>query len=536
MKKLACALAAACTVTFAVAAPADVKFDVMEFVVEGNTVLPAALVEQVLSPFMGPARHFKDIESARDALEKAYQDAGYLSVVVSLPNQRVDHGEVRLDVTEAKVDRFAVSGAQYHLPSQIKAQVPSLAPGQTPYFPQVQQELAAVQLADVQVTPLIGAGDEPSAIQVELKVQDQLPVQGSLELNNRQSFNTSQGRVAAALNYGNLFQAGHRLGLSWQYAPWRPADANTLSLLYGLPLNPRDDLTLSLTRSRSDTPIAAGNGGNTLTRGNFYGLRWQHELDARAWPVRHGLYGSIDRKDNQDRTNIVDTLSTDKPALRYTVLSGGYNLTWLLADNKQWGLDTAVATSSHALSGRDVDCDGRHIDQFACKRSGASPDFLTWRAGMNFRGPLWAGWRVSLKGEAQLASGPLASGEQYSLGGPDTVRGYHDFEQAGDWGWLARAEVSSPAWFDLSGWKALGLAFYDRGMVGLIDPLEGQQARAHVGSTGLGWRLENGQGLVLSLDVARPIFDSRRAADSGAYEVATRRRSTHVLASLKQAF
>lgn len=536
MKKLACALAVSLYAATTIAAPAEVKFDVMEFVVEGNTVLPQAIVEQTLQPFMGPGRSFKDVDAAREALEKAFQDAGYLSVLVSLPNQRVENGEIHLEVTEAKVERLAVTGSQYHLPSKIKEQVPSLAPGQTPYFPQVQQELAAVQSADVQVTPLIGASNDQAGIQVELKVQDELPVQGSVELNNRQSFNTTKGRLAAAISYGNLFQLGHRIGLSWQYAPWRPADGNTLSMLYGVPLNKRDDLTFSVTQSRSDTPVATGAGGSTLTRGDFYGLRWQHDLDARAWPVRHGLYASMDYKHNKDRTDIVDTLSTEKPALRYTVLSGGYNLSWFVADDKTLGIDTSVATSSSGLSGRTVDCDGRQIDQFACKRSGASPDFVAWRAGLNYKGPLVAGWRVSLSGEAQIASGPLASGEQYSLGGPDTVRGYYDYEQAGDWGWLMRAEVSSPAWFDLSGWKALGLGFYDRGEVGLIDPLEGQQPHAHLGSVGLGWRLENGKGLVLSVDVARPIYTSRRAADSGGYEAATRRRSTRVLASLKQAF
>lgn len=536
MKKLACSLVVSLWCVWSFAAAPEVKFDVMEFVVEGNTVLPQTTVEQVLQPFMGPARTFKDIDAAREALEKAYQDAGYLSVLVSLPNQRVDKGEVRIEITEAKVERLAVTGSQYHLPSKIKEQVPSLAPGQTPYFPQVQQELATVQSREVQVTPLIGAGDDSSAIQVELKVQDQLPVQGSIELNNRQSFNTTKGRMAASVSYGNLFQAGHRLGLSWQYAPWRPADGNTLSMLYALPLNKQDDLTFSFTQSRSDTPVATGEGGSTLTRGDFFGVRWQHDLDARAWPVRHGLYASFDYKNNKDKTDIIDNLSTEKPALRYAVLSGGYNLTWFVADDKQLGVDTSLATSSSGLSGRQVDCDGRQIDQFACKRSGASPDFLAWRAGLNYKGPLWFGWRVSLSGEAQLASGPLASGEQYSLGGPDTVRGYFDYEQSGDMGWSVRAEASSPAWFDLSGWKALGLLFYDRGEVRLIDPLEGQQAHANLGSFGLGWRLENGKGLVLSVDVARPIFESQRAADSGGYEIATRRRSTHVQASLKQSF
>jgi hemolysin activation/secretion protein len=537
MKKLVVGLVVCWQVASALAAAPALKFDVLEFVVEGNTVLPGELVEQVLQPFMGPDKGFKDIESAREALEKAYQDAGFLSVVVSLPNQRVDSGEVRLDVTEARVDKLRITGAQYTLPSKLREQVPSLAPGQTPYFPQVQQELAAMQSADVQVTPLIGAGAEPETIQVDLKVQDKPSVQGSVELSNRQSFNTSAGRLSAAVSYGNLFQRGHRMGLSWQYAPWRPADANTLSWTYGVPLSAHDDLTASYTNSRSDTPINTGDGGNTLTRGQFYGLRWQHDLTARQWPIRHGLFASLDYKHNEDKTNIVDTLSTEKPPLRYTALSAGYNLMWTGQDDRQLGFSTSAVTSSHALSGRQVNCDGTQTDQFACKRSGSSPDFLAWRTGLDYKSqPLWGRWRLTASSELQLASGPLASGEQYSLGGQDTVRGYYDFEQAGDWGWSARLEALSPTVLDAAGWRAHALLFYDRGFVALIDPLIGQQGHAHLGSRGLGLRLDGALGLQLSLDWALPIYDSRRAADGGGYELATHRNKARWLASVRLAF
>jgi hemolysin activation/secretion protein len=539
MKKLVCALvvcgtAALSTPRWANAADA-VSFDVMEFVVEGNTLLPQTVVERALQPYMGPGRTFKNIEAARDALEKAYQDAGYLSVVVSLPNQRVDSGEVRLDVTEAQVEQLTVSGSQYHLPSKVRAQMSSLEAGQVPLFPQVQQELASLQSADMQVTPLINPGSQPDKIAVELKVQDNLPVQASFELNNRQSYNTSKGRVSASAGYGNLFQLGHRIGLSWQYAPWRPDDGNTLSLLYSLPLSQRDDLTLSFTRSHSNTPIVTGDGGNTITRGNQYGLRWQHDLPTRTWPIRHGLFASFDYKDNQDLTNLNEAVNTAKPALKYGVVGLGYNLNWSAKEGSQFGFNTSLNTSNHAIAGRLVSCDGKSLDQFACKRSGASPDFMAWRLGMDYKQPFANGWRLSLSAETQLASGPLASGEQYTLGGKDSVRGYYDYEQSGDWGWQARAEVSTPPLFDVSGWKSLGLVFFDRGFVALIDPLEGQLPRANLASYGLGWRLENGQGLLLAIDIAEPIYASQRADNDGKYQVATRR-SPRLLASLRQSF
>jgi hemolysin activation/secretion protein len=510
-------------------------FDVMEYVVEGNTVLPDVLVERALEPYLGPGKSFKDIEAARTALEKIYQDSGFLSVVVSLPNQRVDTGEVRLEVTEASVSKLTVTGAQYHLPSDIKAKVPSIAPGQTPYFPKMQDELAHLQTGDQQVTPLIGASDNASQIQVELKVEDKLPWHGSIEANTHQSFNTRVGRVEAVASYGNLWQLGHSLGVSWQYAPTRPADANTLTLIYGLPLTAEDDLNFSLTDSRSDTPTNTSLGGQTLTRGRFYGLRWQHQLDAQEWPVRHSLYGSLDYKDNRDSNEDIGGFTTAKPPLRYPVLSWGYNLAWQGEQDRQVTVNTSWATSNSAIAGRQVNCSGRTLDQFECKRAGSSPDFLVWKAGLGLRMPVLGKWHVNAHTDAQIASGPLASGEQYSLGGVDTVRGYYDAEQAGDMGWAARLELISPSWSPIADWSVTGLAFYDRGFVMLKDPLAGQKAHNHLASTGLAWRAENTHGLQVSLDVALPLIETQRAADSGAYESATKRRVRGDL-SVRQSF
>lgn len=510
-------------------------FDVMEYVVQGNTVLSPLQVEQAVQPYLGPDKTFKDLEAARLALEKAYQDAGFLSVVVSLPDQRVDTGEVVLDVTQAQVGQLRVTGARHHLPSRIREAMPSLAPGQVPYFPQVQDELDQVQNASLQVTPLIGAGDEPDKILVELKVEDKPAVSASVELNSRQSFNTERGRLEAQASFNNLFQRGHSLGLSWQYAPTRPSDANTLSVFYGLPLSPKDDLNVSFTHSSSDTPTGTSLGGATLTRGNFYGLRWQHQLDPYQWPARHSAFVALDYKDNRDRNESFSGFTTEKPPQRYPVLSVGYDLNWQGQDSVVTNFRTSLGTSTRAWAGRTVDCDGVPLNQFECKRAGARPDFLVLKLGIDHRRGLGGQWQLNASADAQIASGPLASGEQYSLGGIDTVRGYYDYEQAGDQGWNTRLEVVSPAWLAAGDWRSSGLAFVDRGFVMLKDPLAGQQARVHLGSYGLGLRVDNGQGLQAALDVAMPVFETRRAADDGSYQPASRRRARWEL-SVRQAF
>ncbi|MDE2594107.1 MAG: ShlB/FhaC/HecB family hemolysin secretion/activation protein [Burkholderiales bacterium] len=516
--------------------PSTPRFNVYEFVVQGNSVLPAAMVEKTLAPFLGPDKTFKDIEAARAALEKLYQDAGYLSVVVSLPDQKIQNDEVRFDVVEAQVDRLKVTGAQYALPSGIKAKVPSLAPGQTPYFPHVQEELAKAQSGDVQVTPLIGAGDEADKLHVELKVEDKPAVHGSIEANSKQSFNTRRGRIESVLSYTNLWQKGHTAALSWQYAPTRPSDANTLTFIYGLPLAEADDLTFSLTDSRSDTPTNTSLGGATLTRGRFYGVRWQHQLDALNWPVRHSTFVALDYKDNHDSNLDVGGFTTSKPPLRYPVVSVGYNLFWQASPQTSWQANTSVATSNRSLAGRTVECEGRgEMDQFECKRAGSSPDFMVWKAGLGVQTEIIGKWQLNAKADAQLASGPLASGEQYSLGGMDTIRGYYEYEQAGDMGWSSRFELVTPAWAPFGEWRTTGLAFYDRGFILLKNPAASQHGHVHMAGTGLGWRADNGHGLQLSLNAALPLIETDRAAQAGGFETASKRR-VHWDLVLRQAF
>ena len=502
---------------------AEPLFDVYEYVIEGNSLLPDAVVERTVAPYMGPGRRFADIEGARAALEKAYQEAGYLSVLVSLPNQRVDAGEVTLSVTEAPVERLTVSGAAHTRPSLIREALPAVQPGQVPHFPSLQQEIANTQSANLQITPLVNATDAGDAIDVDLKIQDKAPYFGSIEFNNAQSYNTTRGRINATVGINNLFQLGHTLGLSWQYAPRRPDDTNTLSLLYGLPLGPKDDLLFTLTTSNSDTPTQVSGSGpdSTLTKGTFAGVRWTHRLPALNWPVRHSVFVGLDYKRNRDFSTFKDGEIVQRPPTRYPILSGGYNFTHSGAGDVLSTASASLRAVSSAMGGRTVDCDGLTLEQFDCKRAGASSHFAALQLAVGHARPVLGDWRLNLSADLQLATGALPSGEQYSLGGSSTVRGYYDFEQSGDEGWRTRAELVSPVWLEVAGIQATALTFVDRGFVRIVDPQPTQTARTHLGSYGLGLRFFASWGMTLSIDYARVVFDTVRPTDNGSVQFAS---------------
>ena len=142
-------------------AEAAAQFDVMEYRVLGNTLLPNPSIERAVYPFLGPGKTFADIESARQNLEQIYRDAGYGTVFVDVPEQQVDGGIVRLRVTEGKLDRVHVTGARYYSNGRIRQSLPALTQGAVPNLPEAQAQLASLNRlsADRSVVPVLKADE-----------------------------------------------------------------------------------------------------------------------------------------------------------------------------------------------------------------------------------------------------------------------------------------------------------------------------------------------------------------------------------------
>src|SRR5579862_4950224 len=80
-----------------VAAPAAPrKLDLLEFRVEGNTLLPERDIEATLYEFLGPDRTVEDVDHARAALEELYTKRGYPTVSAVVPPQSGADGIVVL--------------------------------------------------------------------------------------------------------------------------------------------------------------------------------------------------------------------------------------------------------------------------------------------------------------------------------------------------------------------------------------------------------------------------------------------------------
>lgn len=474
-------------------APDGSRFDILEYDVAGNSVLPKLAIERAVYPFLGEKKTIKDVEQARRALEKTYHDAGYLTVLVDIPEQEVKRGQVELKVTEARIDRLKVSGSRYYSLGWIKRQVPALAEGSVPYFPDVQKELTALARApDRQVVPVLRAGQAPGTVEVDLQVKDSLPLHGSLIANNRYGPNTTHSRLTASLRYDNLWQRQHSLSMSYQTAPEKPQEANVLSGTYVIPGAEGQAYALYAVRSRSN--VAAVGGFTSLGKGNFYGLRWISPLPAPNDKYSHTLTLGMDYKDSFE--SVVGSADTINTPIRYAPFMFQY------AASQRWEkADTQfnIAANFHLRGSRNND------EEFANKRFDASANYFYLRGDMRHTQTLGK-WSVLAKLSGQAASGPLISNEQFAAGGADSVRGYLEAEALGDAGAQASLELHTPPLLNLasSGFEQFfALAFLDRAWLTILSPLPSQQSGFSLSSAGAGLRIQR-KGLQFALDWAMP--------------------------------
>lgn len=485
-------------------------FPVYQYAVDGNSLLSNLAIEKALDPFLGEDKTLLDIEGARAGLEKAYHDAGYLTVVVSIPEQTVDEAEVKLHVVEAEIDQLTVKGARHVRPSGIKAGASEVAEGNVPNFNELQKQLAVLNRSpDARVTPILRAGRVPGTVDVQLDVDDQPALHGGAEFSNRQSLNTTAERLGASLRYDDLWHRGHSIGLTLQTAPQRPSDSRMWSLNYVFPLNAEGDaITAYRLQSRSQFDTLAGAPGlGLLGNTNITGIRYAPRLGASGDYV-HSFSIGLDRKDIKQTLVVPGGLGSNTP-ISYTPLVASYSGSQS-GNKRNTAFDIAATAGMGGLLGNSE-------QQFDAKRSGASASFLSLRGGLAHTEEIFR-WSVYGKLEVQTASGPLLPSEQFTIGGAESVRGYYEGERIGDSGARATLELRTPQFNpggDASPWRLSGRVFYDAAKVAIQNAVAPQASSHRLRGSGVGFRLAAPYGISLEVDAARALVDGdvTRAGD-----------------------
>ncbi|WP_272016641.1 ShlB/FhaC/HecB family hemolysin secretion/activation protein [Pseudomonas aeruginosa] len=478
--------------------------DINEYVVRGNTVLDNRAIEAAVYPFLGLQRSLGDIEGARDALQAAYQEKGYQSVYVELPEQQVSGGVVYLQVTETTVGRVRVVGAKHYSPVELREEVPALEEGKVPDFAQVQRELAQVnRTPGRQVLPMVREGQRPGTMDVDLQVEDKNPWHASIGLNNDYSADTRHLRSVVSLGYDNLWQLGHAISLTYFTAPQDQDNAKVWSGTYTAPLSQRWSVQLS--GYQSDSDVATVGSMNVVGQGHSYGVAAIYSLPVTGlWS--HSFSFGVDFKDFEEQTRIGG--NNDKVPIKYAPLTLGYN-GFRYTERSQLALGLSLVAGTGSLLGY-----GDDDEEFDRKRYRAKSGFGVLKGDLNHTLTFGGDWQVATKAAFQLASGPLISNEQFAAGGATSVRGYLAAENTADDGYLLSQEWRTPSLGRFLGKRAGGYVndwrfylFAEGAQLRLQDALPEQDDDFSLASVGIGTRAQLADWLSGSLDWAFPLLE-----------------------------
>lgn len=463
-------------------------FDLNEIRIEGSTALPQETVEETVYPFLGPDRSAADVQKARDALEQAYQKAGYVTVSVTIPRQnvRASQGVVVLRVIERRVERLRVVGARYFVPNAVRAGAPSVQPGQLPRVPDLTRDLVGLnQLPDRTVTPSLHPGRTPDTVDVDLDVIDKFPLHGSLELNNRYNADTNPLRLNASLSYDNFFQRGDSGTITYSVAPVdvRNAEIESASYLFHIP-----DSRLSLLFSylHSNSNVLALGSTDVVGRGTTAGFRLLVPLGQTS-TFTHSFSIGWDYKRFFELDQFKTTLPTFAPVTYYPI-NAAYAASWTTTGPHHTGSQTDLNISAEL----GISHLGSDTALYANKRYGAVPGFSLLRAQLTREQDL--PYDIQLWGsvQGQITNDSLVSSEQQALGGADTIRGYLEAETLGDYGISLQSELRSPSIARYLGGPLTSWRFHlfaDTGVVGDHQALPQSRTSYGLSSVGVGTRV-----------------------------------------------
>jgi hemolysin activation/secretion protein len=474
------------------------RFDINRFEIKGNTLIPPDQVERLVAPYTGKGKDFADIQRALEALEREYRDRGFGAVQVLLPEQDITKGVVQFRVLQPRIGKVLIEGNTHFDNENIRRSLPTVKEGETPNSREMSRNLQMTgEHPAKQTNVLLRSGASEEVVDINIKVTDEKPWRVFLTADNTGTKETGYYRTGIGFQHSNLFNRDHTLTAQYVTSPTEADQVSIYGVGYRIPfynLNSSLDVIAGYSDVDSGTVQGlfnvSGKGTIGIVRWNYYLPRWQ-DLEQKV-----ALGFDYRKFENQvlipgDPTSFVPDITVKPASLTYSGLmratAAEFSFFGSYSANIPGGADGGDAA-------------------FNASRTGAEANYTILRGGFNFVYQFRNEWQARWTANGQYTRDLLVSGEQYGIGGPDSVRGYLLREVAMDKGGATQAEVYTPDFARSIGlsdrFRLRALAFYDYGKVTRLDPLPGEAEKESLASTGVGLRVGFSKSVAVRLDAA----------------------------------
>jgi hemolysin activation/secretion protein len=487
-------------------APAEPRFEIRRFVIVGNERLTDAELGRRVEPYEGKERRFADIQNAVAAIRQAYAKKGLTAVQVVLPEQALEGGVVRIRVVEGRLARVRIEGRTHSSEASVRRALPALREGEPPDARALAANLrVANENPSRQTTVVLRAGEAEGDVEASVRVADERPWRASVALDNTGTPATGRYRLGVGFQHANLFDRDHVLSMQAITSP--QANQYDQVKIFGAGYRvPLYNLGGQLDFVAGYSDVSSGtvqNLFNVSGSGAIAGARYTWFMP-RLFDVDSRLAVGFDYRAFRNNVTLVGSSGNLVPNITTTPLSLTWNGVWRAATTDVSGYVSA-ARNIPDLFGPSSDAD------FKASRADARAAFRVFRYGAAVTQALPSDLQLRASFSGQSTPDALVAGEQFGVGGFDSVRGFFERAVANDRGLRGSVELYSP---DFGGTlervtrsgstlRMRALMFYDRGTVSRNSAQPGELTGETIASAGVGLRLTAARNLSVRLDAAQ---------------------------------
>lgn len=478
-----------CIAFDAVAEIPMVTFNIDKFEVNGESPLTQSEIESVLEAFKGEHHGLDGLLAAVDALESALADAGFPFHKVSLPQQTLTNGVVKLELVNFEIDKVQVKGNQFYSVDNILRSLPDVQQGKPPVPTLIAENLRFANLhQDKQVKVSFKDSEASGKVDAQIEVEDQKPWHLFTTINNTGTDATGNSRLTIGYQHNNIGDLDHSLTLTYTLSPEKISAVRQYGINYHIPIYHH---AAELDVIYSDSDVDSGTVASVFDvkgKGKVLGLQFKKHLPKVDTYTHSVQLGIMDQLFISDVRFGALPLGNDVRSRPITLKYEG------LYQEKLWQFGFHIDAVSN-LSG------GGHNNNasYAAARTNASDHWYKFTYGANAQYQLQNNWLILGRLEGQWTKDVLIPGEQIALGGSSSVRGFEESATSGDRGAYYNLELWLPAFTS----QISGLMFLDGGYRRLNVVQAGEVKTDSIESIGFGIQWNINTSMSLQADYAR---------------------------------
>ncbi|MDR1168896.1 MAG: BamA/TamA family outer membrane protein [Heliobacteriaceae bacterium] len=391
--------------------------------VSPSEILTKEEITSIVSSLVGRNVFVDDIQRVIDQINNLYAQKGYVTARAFLPEQKVQNGNIYIELVESKIGDITVQNNRWTKTKYITDRIPEQE-GQLFDIVELEKDILDFNRYNegVRLTANLHAGRAPGTTDINFVANESFPFHLVGIMDNAGRYSTGSVRAGAMLYADSLFHVRDRLSLGSYFS----GGAQSPFIDYNIPVNKGD--------GRIGFMYAS-----TFAKLRYGGLQ---DLDVRSKSYQYSLYFS------QPIKRTVDMELKSYTALNY---KRARTESGLIFGGRDWfaGLDEVTSAETALLLRKDTKRGIWYVNQnlyYAVPLLDKDNNYFKYSGGITRLHDFSHGVIGQIRSNYQIIPGDkhIPYLDQIQSGGLATVRGYSEGIMIGKNGYFASAELMFP--------------------------------------------------------------------------------------------